>query len=405
MYPSKRIEELNDALQSDSIIRINLIPKNVTLETVYIRGESSRTHAIGAIDIDPDKLLTTSVGNFRDISRILSRFPSVANPDDTQNAMIVRGNSPVRLLWKLEGIEITNPNHLATLGNTEGGVNILNPYTLSHSSFYAGAFPAEYGNAVSAVFDVSLRNGNQDTNKYFFRTSIVDIEAAIEGPLFRKKKSSFLVAYRRANLRLLSNLRKQLEETVGNSPLVNDLTFKLHFPMKKGFFNIFGVGGISDLNLPVPASEFNEINQYSSKSYALGFKTNLHFSNIWSINISSAISGLQTKNSIEFSPADLDTTLNNGINSYEEKVSFSTSIIGAISNRFSIKFGIDIHSIFSDIVRDYRRTANDLKRLYVFDNRYERGNLYFHAKWKLLADLEMNTGVHASPRYLEEYCF
>ena len=126
-------------------------------------------------------------GGRSDVARLASNFAGVSTADDSRNDIVIRGNSPTGVLWRMEGIPIPNPNHFATLGTTGGPVSALNPNLLRNSDFLTGAFPAEYGNALGGVFDIGLRNGNRDQHEFMFQLGAFSgLEGMIEGPLVGK---------------------------------------------------------------------------------------------------------------------------------------------------------------------------------------------------------------------------
>src|SRR6476660_8936810 len=86
-------------------------------------------------------------GSRGDPARMASNFAGVQGADDSRNDIVIRGNSPGGVLWRLEGVDIPNPNHFSVPGTTGGPVSMLNSKTLGNSDFFTGAFPAEYGNA------------------------------------------------------------------------------------------------------------------------------------------------------------------------------------------------------------------------------------------------------------------
>ena len=97
---------------------------------------------------------------FDDPARLSSAFAGVAGEVGT-NAVAIRGNSPQYTQWRLEGVEIPNPTHFADLSGLGGGfLSALSTQVIGNSDFYNGAFPAEYNNALSGVFDMHMRNGN-----------------------------------------------------------------------------------------------------------------------------------------------------------------------------------------------------------------------------------------------------
>lgn len=186
-------------------------------------------------------------GSFNDPARMAQAFAGVSSASDNNNEIVIRGNSARGLLWRMEGIEIPNPNHFATgEGSSGGGVSILSNTVMSNSDFFTGAFPAEYGNGLSGVFDIRLRRGNNEKREYAFQAGFLGVQAAMEGPFSKKCNASYLVNYRFSSLALLSKMGVDFQQT-DVVPKYQDLTFNLHFPTNRfGRFTVFGVGGISD---------------------------------------------------------------------------------------------------------------------------------------------------------------
>lgn len=192
-------------------------------------------------------------GSRDDPARMVSAFAGMRGADDSRNDLIIRGNAPNGLIWRLEDIDIPNPNHFAIPGTSGGGVNILNNKLLGVSDFYSGAFPAEYGNALAGVFDLQLRNGNDQRHEFGVQTGSLVTEATAQGPLGKPGRSSYLLSYRHSSLGLLNGIGSSEERGLDYSrlfgvdaiPHFQDLAFKTHFPLKKGALAIFGVGGTS----------------------------------------------------------------------------------------------------------------------------------------------------------------
>lgn len=186
-------------------------------------------------------------GSFNDPSRMVTMTAGVVGgggSDDVDNEIIIRGNSPKGLLWRLEGIEVPSPNHFTDQGASSGSISVLSSNMLAKSDFYTGAFPAEYGNALSGVFDIKLRKGNKDKREYAFRLGVIGLEASMEGPFKKGKGASYLLNYRNSTLSLLNDLGIELVDNA--LPIFQDLAFKVYIPSKKiGNFSIFGVGGLS----------------------------------------------------------------------------------------------------------------------------------------------------------------
>ena len=135
-------------------------------------------------------------GSRGDPARMASNFAGVQGADDSRNDIVVRGNSPSGVLWRIEGVDLPNPNHFSVPGTGGGPVAIINNKTLANSDFFTSAFPAEFGNSTAAVFDLKLRNGNQEHWHGSAQLGFLGTEVLAEGPLNREKRSSLLINYR-----------------------------------------------------------------------------------------------------------------------------------------------------------------------------------------------------------------
>lgn len=218
---------------------------------VEIRGENRKYEPI-------NKMATVSVrgftidetfrfpGSYNDPARMAANFAGVTSGIDNRNDLIVRGNSPTGLQWRIDGIEVPNPNHFAAVGTTGGPVTVLNSNLLANSDFFTGVFPAEYGNALAGVFDIRLKTGNAENYEYWGEIGWNGVEFGAEGPLDRKNGGSFIAAYRFSLLQLLGYTGIDL----GVIPQYQDLNFRVSLPTRKaGTFQLTGLGGLSYIEL------------------------------------------------------------------------------------------------------------------------------------------------------------
>jgi hypothetical protein len=176
--------------------------------------------------------------------RMAASFPGIRAADDGNNTIVIRGNSPTGLLWRMEGIDIPNPNHFSNAGGSGGGISILSSQLLSNSDFVTGAFAAEYGNALSGVFDLKLRKGNNERKEYTLQAGLLGLNVAAEGPFSPFYKGSYLINYRYSTLELMN----KLGIPVGGEGSTNfqDLSYNIYLPAgKSGDFTLFGFGGLS----------------------------------------------------------------------------------------------------------------------------------------------------------------
>ena len=132
-------------------------------------------------------------GSWGDPGRTAANLAGVAAADDSRNDIIIRGNSPIGVLWRLDGFDIPNPNHFGSMGGTGGPVGMLNNNQLSNSDFYTGAFPAQFGNATSGVFDLQMRNGNNQMREYLASIGFNGLEFGAEGYFSKNSNASYLI--------------------------------------------------------------------------------------------------------------------------------------------------------------------------------------------------------------------
>lgn len=218
-------------------------------------------HAKQRKDIAANKMATVSArsftveeteryaGSLGDPSRMVANYAGVAMTNDSRNDIIIRGNSPAGLLWRLDGIEIPNPNHFGASGTTGGPVSMLNNNLLTNSDFFTSAFPAEYGNAISGVFDLKMRSGNNQNREYVGQIGFNGFELGAEGPFVMGKQASYLINYRYSTLGVFDLFG--IDMGVGEAiPQYQDVAFKIDLPRTKlGRFSIVGMGGLSYIEL------------------------------------------------------------------------------------------------------------------------------------------------------------
>lgn len=230
---------------------------NVELEQSVIEGKEVKVVAERRKDKPNNEMATVSArsftfeetsryaGSLLDPARMAMNYAGVNGASDARNDIIIRGNSPLGLLWRLNGVDIPNPNHFGSLGVTGGPISILNNNSLDKSDFLTGAFPAEYGNAIGGAFDLQMRNGNNEQHEFLGQIGFNGLELGAEGPLSKKNHASYMMNYRYSTLGVFKALG--LNFGAGSAvPQYQDITFKADLTSKKaGKFSLFGIGGIS----------------------------------------------------------------------------------------------------------------------------------------------------------------
>ena len=234
------------------ILNISLEESMITMKEVEISADENGgvKNEMALVSVTSFSVEETDkyAGSRGDPARMAANFAGVQGADDSRNDIIVRGNSPLGVLWRVEGIDIPNPNHFAISGTSGGPVSILNNKLMANSDFFTAAFPAEYGNSVAGVFDLKLRNGNNQKHEFSGQFGFLGTELMAEGPLNKKKGSSYLAAYRYSTLSLFESFG--IKVGTDAIPAYQDLSFKLNFPLKKGgAVSIFGISGSSDIDI------------------------------------------------------------------------------------------------------------------------------------------------------------
>lgn len=235
----------------ENFLNIQMEEELNKLDEVVITAQADKRKSVNEMATISARSLTMEEatrysGSLGDVARMAQNFAGVSGASDDRNDIIVRGNSPSSVLWRMEGVDIPSPNHWSTLGTTGGPVSMLNINNMRNSDFLTGAFPAEYGNATGAVFDLNLRNGNTEKFEFLGQVGFNGFEAGVEGPLGIGKNSSFVANYRYSTIGLVSSF---LDFGTGAAiPQYQDLIFKFNVPTEKaGRFSVWGLGGVSDI--------------------------------------------------------------------------------------------------------------------------------------------------------------
>ncbi len=204
-----------------------------------------------------------------DPARMATAYAGVVGADDGNNTIVIRGNTPTGLLWRMEGVEIPNPNHFANVGAASGGISILSAQLLANSDFLTGAFPAEYGNALSGVFDLKLRRGNNTKRENTIQLGVLGVDVSSEGPFSKRYKGSYLFNYRYSTLGLLSRVGVNVGSGVTT---FQDFSFNVFLPTQKfGTVTLFGFGGLSSQTIDAQRDSTRwqgEFDRYDQRFYA-----------------------------------------------------------------------------------------------------------------------------------------
>ena len=228
----------------ETIVSISLDEYTTRLKEVVIRPKINKAEPLNLMSIAGGRMLSVEeagryAGGMDDPARLAASFAGVTSSIGN-NGIVVRGNAPQFLQWRLEGIEIPNPNHFADVTSFGGGgFTSLSSQVLGNSDFYTGALPSEYSNALSGVFDMNFRNGNNKQQEHTIQLGTIGLDVASEGPLKKNYNGSYLFNYRYSTLSLISPLLP--DDAKGTN--YQDLSFKFFLPSRNsGTFTVWGTG-------------------------------------------------------------------------------------------------------------------------------------------------------------------
>ncbi|MBN2611727.1 MAG: TonB-dependent receptor [Bacteroidales bacterium] len=410
-YESKIIPNLLLTSAKEVIVEIKLTEQVVALDELVIKANSQKEKSLNemaqisarSFSIEETERFAGSLG---DPARMVANYAGIMTQNDSRNDIIIRGNSPSGLLWKLENIEIPNPNHFGALGTTGGPVCMLNNNLLSNSDFLTGAFPAEYSNALAGAFDLNMRSGNNEVHEYTGQIGFNGFELGAEGPLKMKKSgphASYLANFRYSTLDVLHKLGFNFG-TGEAIPEYHDLTFLIDIPgTKAGRFKLIGLYGNSYINLGRnPEDTAN--NQYTPKGIATDFGSKLGVIGLSHVYYLNENSRFKTTISAQFTSSNalidsvkhsmsIPTPMYRSFQG-ENKLSFSTQYKQKTGPRNNFSFGIMADYYFINYLDSVVFEDNKFRR--TIDTSADMLLYRSYAQWqhKFNDDLSLYSGIN-----------
>ena len=407
------------------VLNISMQESVVKMDEVVVRAYKDKGKALNDMSLISARSISVEqtkryAGGFDDPSRILSNFAGVTSTQNGSNDIIVRGNSPKYIQWRLEGVEISNPNHFSDQNSVGGGISALNNNLLATSDFYTGAFSAEYGDVLSGVYDVKLRAGNNEKMEATFGFGALGTDLTLEGPFKKGYGGSFLINYKYSTISLISDLGLI---DVDGSLNFQDAAFKVILPTKKiGVFSFFGLGGISSFLLEDVQPDFwvTPTNSTLASDISEDYDKGAHLSNVgmnhtFSINENSFL-----KTSLSYSGSGINDDIfkSKTIPIFDSEDEFSRDSIvsrrldyksklkrstyrGAISysNKLNAKNKIQIGTKYSLIEYDYNQRwfdedTNDFFTAVNFNENVSTVSNFINWKYRLNKNITIVTGFH-----------
>lgn len=356
-------------------------------------------------------------GSRGDPARMASNFAGVQGADDSRNDIVIRGNSPSGVLWRVEGADIFNPNHFNIPGTSGGPVSILNNKILANSEFYTGAFPAEFGNSVAGVFDLRLRNGNNEKHEFSGQFGFLGTELLAEGPFSKKYKASYLATYRYSTLALFS--ATGIDIGTDAVPHYQDGSFRINVPVKgNANFSLFGIGGKSNIDILISKQKTPQRNIYGQNDRDQYFSSQMGL--IGASHSKSFNANTFAKFTVMFQGEQVDAhhelvyrhVANDefvvdslvpllGYAFGQGKGTLAWYIVHKTGNKFSFKTGFNFDNFFFSFNDSIRQTDTSFADYYRFYKRWDEHSMaqlvqpYFEAHYKPSDAVTVNAGIHA----------
>ena len=310
-YEAKTISDIVVNSGKEIVLDFTMQESVTKMDEVVVKAYKKKGEAINemsqlsihSITLEETKRFT---GGMDDPARVVSSYAGVASTPDGSSDIIVRGNSPKYMQWRLDGAEISSPYHMDDQNSSFGALTALNNNLLATSDFYTGAFSSEYGDVISSVYDVKLRSGNNEKFEATSGIGLMGTELTLEGPFKKGYAGSYLFNYRYSTISLIKDLG--LVDVPGG---VNyqDATFKVVLPTKRtGTFSFYGLGGLSGVSMEnmgptgLETPGRTKTNALTSRDYyKANYLANLGMNHTLSINNNSFV-----KTSINYSGTGLN---------------------------------------------------------------------------------------------------
>ena len=341
-------------------------------------------------------------GGRSDPSRLAANFAGVSSPDDSRNDIVIRGNSPTGVLWRIEGLNVPNPNHFSTVGTTGGPVSAINTNVIKNSDFFTSAFPSEYGNANAGVFDLGFRTGNSEKYEHTLQLgALTGLEGMTEGPINKQKGSSYLVAYRYS----FTGVAQKLGIPIGTAatPFYQDLSFKINGGNTKfGRFTLFGLGAKSKIDFLHDKIDSTDLfanpakdSYFTSDIGVIGLK---HFIKVNERSYVNTVIGA-TYNGSNYLEDNVATDVKPLERYIENKTSqlhysINTSFNSKVNSKLFIKTGIISEVINLVLNARQRDSSNAWRQYWDFNDHTTLHQVYVQAKYRFTEKLTLNAGVH-----------
>ncbi len=406
-YQSTTLTEILVSSGKEVVIKAQLKQSVLQMGEVAINGLTEKDKPINSMASISARSFSVEdarkyAGGMDDPARTVSAFAGITTGSMQSNSIIIRGNSPKGVSWRLEGVEIPNPNHFPNANLAGGGiVTVFSSQMMTNSDFFTSAFPAEYGNALAGVFDMKFRTGNSEKREHTIQIGVMGIDFSSEGPFKKGHKATYLFNYRYSTFSLMKSFLPEKSSL----PIYQDLNFKLHFPIKNGSISVWGISALDRMNQEYYTDSSKWENESSRTNLDWNLKmgavgiTNKQFLNKSTfLNTTLAFTG--TLNSLTMDRLDdfLVSKPNLAIVDNSGKIILSSYFNHKVSPRHTLKTGFTFYTLFYDLninstinnnPATYQNYVNETGKSYFIE-------LFYQSKYTISEHFVINGGINGS---------
>lgn len=401
-YETKTLSNIAVGSGKQVVLDVEMIESLTEMEAVEVVAERqvkgqpvNELATVSAISLSVEET-SRYAATFDDPARAaLSQAGVTTGGDDLLNEIVIRGNSPKGILWRLEGVEIPNPNHFSSVGSSAGGISMLSANVLSNSDFFTGAFPAQYGNATSGIFDLKMRKGNFDKREHALQVGLLGIAGASEGPFRKNSNASYLINYRYSTLALFDRLGVNI---LGDQEDITfqDLSFKVFLPTKKaGSFSIWGLAGANSYSYKADTVSSDDF-YFEDEAQSMGATGITHMAYLGKNTYIESIASFSG-----YQQSHIEDSLRQQVYFSEDVSESQFRISSFINHKFNARNTLRIGGIYSRLNFNLKNEIwkrNEKRFVVSLDEIGSTSFFQSFAQWqyRIDEDFTINTGLHLS---------
>ena len=366
-------------------VRIPMRQSKSTSKEVQVtadRDEGKRQVSISQVNIPMEQLSQIRIGGEADIFRALQMLPGVLSSSQISSGLFIRGGSPDQNLVLLDGMTVYNPTHLF------GFISAFNNDAVKDVDLLKGGFPAEFGGRMSAVLNITQKDGNRDKFEGLVGLGILSSRASLQGPL---GNGSFFLGGRATYLDLILNVIPEDPE----SPFPNFNFYDVNAKITQNLseddkLSISGFLTRDALSFTQPGLLFNVGigNRATSARWSHVYSPDL-FSNV-------TVSASRYDNGFAGNNAGFEFAIDNSITDYTVKAEFEWFT----AEDFTLKFGYEGAIYNFQYVQNTTgrtdgstQTQSDVVALNIWDNIH---GAYAASTWNVDDYLTLQTGLRVN---------